>query len=216
MVRCPHRFEAIYLLPQDALERQLGGVRAGSAATVWSLDIGGQKLASVAGPAGGIRTRRPWTPGLSFLAHRLAVTEVYVELTEAARGGAIELLSFDAEPLCWRRYAAPHGGFEYLKPDAFVRLVSGDYERGAFVEIDRSTESAPTIARKATAYRRAWEAGREQERWGYFPQVVFAVPDERRKQVVVDVCARQPAEAHALLRVVCAGGLLAALVGGPP
>lgn len=196
------------------LERPLGGVRAGSAATVWSLDVGGQKLASVCGPAGGQRTRRPWTPGVSFLTHRLSVTETYVELNEAASAGAIKVVTFDAEPLCWRRYAAPHGGFEHLKPDAFIRVVSGDYERGAFVEMDRSTESSGTIARKATAYRRAWEAGREQQRWGYFPRVVFAVPDERRKEIIVDVCARQPAEAHPLFRVVLTGDLLAALVGG--
>ena len=162
----------------------------------------------------GKRTRRPWTPGLAFLAHRLEVSELYVELMEAAAEDAIELLSFEAEPLCWRRYAAPHGGFEYLKPDAFVRVGDGDYERGAFVEIDRGTEAPATIMRKATAYRRAWEAGREQARWGYFPLVVFAVPDDRRKEAIAQVCARQPAEAHPLFRVVLADELLATLVRG--
>lgn len=64
------------------LERQVGGVRAGSRAAVWSLDVAGQKLASACGPAGGRKPRRPWTPSLSFLAHRLAVSDCFAGLME--------------------------------------------------------------------------------------------------------------------------------------
>lgn len=197
------------------LPRAVGGVRAGSAATVWALDVAGQRLASEAGPAGGVRLRRPWVPSLPFVAHRLAVSELYVSLTEAARGGTCELLTFEAEPLSWRRFTAPHGGVSFVKPDAAVRLGLGEFERGAYMEMDRGTEALTTIARKCTAYRRYWESGREQARHGYFPRVVFAVPTEARKAAIVETFARQPEEAWPLFRVVLADELTSALLGGP-
>ena len=206
--RTLRRLEGLKLVA--CLERQLGGARAGSAAAIWSLDRAGQRLASAAGPAGGLRTRRPWTPGLPFLAHRLSITECAVSLTEAARAGRCELLDYEAEPLSWRRYAAPYGGWAQLKPDAFARLAVGDYERGAFVEIDRATEAGSTISRKLAAFRRYWQAGREQTRRGYFPLVVFSVPNEARKATLVDLVGRQPADTWPLYRIVLAPDLTGA------
>lgn len=194
------------------LDRRVGGVRAGSAATVWSLDLAGQRLASTCGPAGGRMCRRPWTPGVQFLAHRLAVSESYVELVEACRVRGRELLDFDAEPYCWRRFVAPLGGSAFLKPDAFARLLVGDYERGVFIEIDRATESRSTLKRKLATYRHFWETGREQERRGYFPEVVWCVPTEERKELLVDLCAAQREEVWPLFRVVLDANLTATLV----
>lgn len=197
------------------LPRQVGGIRAGSAATIWALDLAGQRLSeSGCNAAGGFRSRRPWAPGLPFLAHRLAITSAYTELAEAERAGRCRILDFEAEPYAWRRYADPHGGQSHLKPDGFVRLRAGQWERGAFLEIDRATEATPTVARKCTAYRRHWESGREQERRGYYPQVVFAVPDEPRRAALAAVCERQPEEARPLFQVVLARGLTDALIGG--
>lgn len=82
------------------------------------------------------------------------------------------------------------------------------------MEIDRSTEARPTLTRKCTAYRRYWEAGREQARHGYFPRVVFAVPDEARKESLVEAFAAQPEEAWPLFQVVLAGDLLGTLLSG--
>jgi len=198
------------------LERQIGGVRSGSRAAVWSLDAIGQRLASSCGPAGGVHRRRPWSVSVSFLAHRLAVSEVFTRLTERERAGAVELLDFDAEPLSWRRFISAHGGTAYLKPDAFTRLGVGEVERAAFVEIDRDTESRGTLGVKLRAYRQYWETGREQERRGYFPRVVFAVPSEERKAVLVDLFADQPEETWPLWQVVLAGDLVDVLFGGTP
>lgn len=198
------------------IPRQVGGVRAGSRAAIWSLDIAGQRLASACGPAGGRTTRKPWAPALPFIAHRLAVTNSYVELVEAARAGRCELLDFEAEPLSWRRYAAPLGGWAWLKPDAFSRIAVGDFERGAFVEVDRATESPSTVARKLRGYRHYWQTGREQERRGYFPQVVFTVPSEARKATLIDLCAHEPEETWPLYRVVVADDLTGALIGEEP
>jgi hypothetical protein len=198
------------------LERQLGGARAGSKAAIWSLDVAGQRLASACGPAGGRLLRRPWTPSLAFLAHRLAVSECFVSLTERTRDGACDVLDFDAEPFSWRRYASAYGGTSTLKPDAFVRIGVGEYERGAFVEIDRATEARSTITGKLRAYRQFWETGREQSRRGYFPRVVFAVPTEERKAVLVDLCAVQPDESWPLWQIVLSADLTDALIGGGP
>lgn len=196
------------------LERQLGGVRAGSRAAVWSLDVAGQRLApSSCGPAGGYHPRRPWTPSLTFIAHRLAVSECFVAVTERCRAGGFELLDFDAEPVSWRRYASPYGGASVLKPDAFVRVAVGEVERGCFVEVDRATESRSTLATKLRTFRTFWETGREQDRFGYFPKVVFAVPSEERKEVLVDLFAAQPEDTWPLWRVVLAADLPAALTG---
>jgi hypothetical protein len=195
------------------LERQLGGIRAGSKAAVWSLDLAGQRLAAVCGPAGGHRVRRPWTPSLAFIAHRLAVTDCFTDITERCRGGAAELLDFEAEPLSWRRYASSYGASSILKPDAFVRLALGDFERGAFVEIDRATEARSTLTGKLRQYRTFWETGREQERRGYFPRVVFAVPSEDRKAVLVDLFGAQPEETWPIWQVVPGAELPAALIG---
>lgn len=195
------------------LERQLGGARAGSRAAVWSLDTAGQRLASVCGPAGGRGCRRPWTPSLAFIAHRLAVSECFVAVTERCRVGGCKLLDFDAEPLSWRRYASPYGGASVLKPDAFVRLAAGEFERGSFVEIDRATESRSTLAAKLRSYRTFWETGREQDRFGYFPKVVFVVPGEERKEVLVDLFAAQPEDTWPLWQVVLAADLPSAFAG---
>jgi hypothetical protein len=193
------------------LERRIGGGRGGSTQAVFALDVAGQKLGAVCGPAGGRRLRRPWTPGNRFLAHAVAVTELYVVLCERARGGGGEVLAFDAEPLCWRRFIGVGGATAWLRPDAFVRLGAGEYEHLSFVEVDRATASAPTVARKLDVYRRYWQTGREQERFGAFGRVLLLAPHEARRAVLGNAVKRQPAEARPLFRAALyedAAGLL--------
>lgn len=183
------------------LDRTIGGERSGSAGFIYALDVAGQRLASACGPAGGRRIRRPWTPGAPYVAHQLAVSELYVRLAEAARGGGLQLLDFWAEPLCWRRFAGLGGARTVLKPDAFVRVAAGRLEHLAFVEVDRATQSAPTIGRKLQTYRRYAQAGTEQERWGVFPTVLLLAPTEARQALLVAVAGAQPAESWPLFRV---------------
>lgn len=212
MRRTLARLERLSVLAR--LERRIGGVRAGSAGYVYALDVAGQRLASACGPAGGRRIRRPWTPGGSFIAHTLDVTELYVGLRRREDAGDLALLGFDAEPLCWRTFAGLGGGRACLKPDAFVRAAAAHREYFSFVEVDRATHSAPALGRKLTVYRRYLASGRDQARFGLFPQVTIVVPDKRRKQVAVDVCSAQPADSWPLWRVVLASDAVAALSGG--
>jgi len=183
------------------LDRRVGGVRSGSAGYVYALDAAGQRLASVCGPAGGRRLRRPWTPGAAFVDHALAVTELYVGLREAERAGSLELVAFDAEPLCWRTFTGLGGARVVLKPDAFVRIGLGEFEDCYFVEVDRATHSAPAIARKLTVYRRYFQTGREQARCGVFPKVLLLVPTEKRRAALVEVAAAQPATTWPLFQI---------------
>lgn len=182
------------------LDRTVGGVRAGSSGHVYALDAAGQRIASGAGPAGGRRLRRPWTPGAAFVAHQLAVTDLYVRL-RGERGGSLDLLDFWAEPLCWRTFTGLGGARIVLKPDAFVRVGLGKVEDLYFLEVDRATHSMPAIERKATIYRRYFQTGREQERWGVFPKVLFLVPTDARKEALVDTLGRQPAADWDLFQV---------------
>jgi hypothetical protein len=175
------------------LERNVGGVRGGSTGHVNALDTLGQRLASGCGPAGGRRLRRPWTPGLPFIVHQLAVTELYVRLREA-EGDELSVLDFDAEPLCWRTFTGVGGARAVLKPDAFLRLGLGEYQDAYFIEVDQATQSLPAITRKLVVYRRFYATGREQERYGAFPQVLFLAPSEDRCAALADLIARQPDE----------------------
>ena len=195
-----------------ALGRRIGGIRAGSTGYVYLLDVVGQRLVGNRPTT----TRRPRTPGTTFLAHALAVTDLYVAMVEAGRQGHVELLDYAAEPTCWRSFASLAGLPLILKPDAFVRLGIGEYDYRWFVEIDRATEAPSTLARKCDLYRSYWQSGTEQARHGVFPKVLFVVPDEARKAQVVDVLQGQPADTWALYQVALQPAALTVLCGGEP
>ncbi|MGH2554565.1 MAG: replication-relaxation family protein [Actinomycetota bacterium] len=196
------------------LDRRVGGVRSGSAGYVYSLDVVGRRLLEGMRPVGTGRFRRPWTPSATFLHHALAVTELYVRLLEAERGGHLEVLTYDAEPDCWRTFTGPGGEAVVVKPDAYVRIGVGAFEEHAFVEVDRGTESARALGIKLDRYRAYWASGREQQGNDVFPRVVWLVPDAKRHDQLVDVASRQPAEAWRLFKVARFEDAVSALAGG--
>jgi hypothetical protein len=200
------------------LERRVGGLRAGSAGFTYALSTTGQQLITGKGPAGGHRLRRPWEPSSIFVDHALAVSELYVQLREAARHDpGVEPLDFQAEPGAWRHWYGPSGEPFVLKPDAFVVVATDAEEHFSFLELDRSTESLQVIRRKALTYVSYWQSGQEQVAQGLFPRVVFVVPDERRKAGVVDTLSQLDAESWQLFQVATPATAVAALTGrGPP
>jgi Replication-relaxation len=110
------------------------------------------------------------------LAHRLAVSELYVRLRGTAEKGQLALLEFAAEPACWRAFIAPLRGATTLKPDAFLRIavdVGEELELWWFVEIDRGTVSQATRARQAAAYRAYWRSGAAE----VMPRVLWVATD---------------------------------------
>lgn len=208
--RCRHTLRRLTDLGVlHRFDRRIGGVRAGSAGFVYGLSSAGQKLAGV---AGGGRRRRPWEPSAPFMAHVLAVAEVYVTLREAERAGACELLGFDAEPACWRRFL-DRSGVVVLKPDAYAVIGVGEMEDHVFVEVDRGTESLPVIVRKAQQYVSYWRHGDEQERSGVFPRVLFLVPDDTRRAAIEQRLRQQlDADSRRLFQVALAAETTTALI----
>lgn len=192
------------------LARRVGGVRAGSAGYCFALGPSGQRLL-VSG-----RPRRPVTPGARHLAHTLAVAQLYVDLVVAERWGISELLGFDAEPACWRRYPTPYGAREALKPDASIRLASGDYEDSWFVEIDLDTEGQATIAGKAERYLDCFHSGVVQAFEGVFPKTLWITPTEKRAHALRAIFARLPEDGGRLFVVTTQDEAISLLVGGTP
>lgn len=197
------------------LPRVVGGVRAGSSGYLYALDIAGQRLTDRTGPARGRRLQRPWTPGVPFIAHTLLVTELYVQLIEAARADRLALHDFQTEPASWRSFSGPGGSRQTLKPDAYLHLGVDGYVDYWFIEVDRGTEAPDTIRRKAEQYRAYWSSGREQaSTGGVFPRVLFLVPDTKRQAVITEVMGQQKPETWELYRVAVFPDALTVLLAG--
>jgi hypothetical protein len=195
------------------LERQVGGVRAGSAGYVYYLGPVGQRLMAYWEGRGLIRGRFRPEPGGRYVRHRLAVSELYVQLSAADRAGELDLLAFDAEPDCWRRYIDGFGGSVALKPDAFVRVGVGTYEDRCFVEVDLGTESRSVIASKVRAYLDYFHSGNEQTAHEVFPRVALLTNSEARRTALIDVLTRLPAEHWELFTVATLDRALEVLSG---
>lgn len=184
----------------STMERRIGGVRAGSSGLIFVLDMLGQRLArlldrtALDSPQ---RTRRPGTVTERFLLHSLAVSELYVQLREATAAGAVELLSFATEPACW--WTDSRG--RLIKPDALLTLATATTAFDWAVELDRATESLPTVRAKLATYVELLEQGDTGPN-GALPRVLVTVPDAARQQAVATVIRGLPPAAEALLHVV--------------
>jgi hypothetical protein len=166
----------------DTLQRRIGGLRAGSASSIWRLTAAGHRLLRQR-EADAPRPRRK-EPSLRFLAHRLTVADCYCRLLAAERAGLVELLSAEPEPASWRPFTGRHGAREVLKPDLAAVTATPDYEDHWFIEADLGTESLPTVLRQCQQYERYRLSGDEQQAHGLFPRVIWLVPDERRRDRV--------------------------------
>jgi len=182
------------------LDRSVGGVRSGSSGYVYALGVTGQRLLE----PDRWRFRPPWTPGASHLRHALSVSELYVQLREGETAGQLELLAYDTEPACWRRYFGPGGARSNLKPDALAVVGLGDFEDRYFIELDLGTESGPRITTKAKTYIRYFNSGREQAETGVFPYVLWVAPNLGRSELLVESLSRTPAENWEMFQVVTA------------
>ncbi len=187
------------------LERQVGGRRAGSKGTVFATTAAGRRLVAYWAGLGDTSDRGMHEPGLPFVKHTLAISDLYVMLVEADRAGTLELLAFDAEPACWRSFTTPLGGSSILKPDALVRVAVGEYEHASFVEVDLGTEGRGALLRKTDAYIAYFESGREQARHGLFPRVVWITTTESRARVLDTLIASLPAGERRLFATTVTG-----------
>lgn len=191
--RTMHRLTGLHLV--TALDRRVGGVRAGSSGLVYALDARAYRQRALWQPpqAGGTgaRVRRPWPLGWQFVCHTLAVSDLYVRLREQERAGAMRLRQFLAEPASWH-----HG----VKPDAYVIYDDCAWEQHRWLEVDRATESLPTIRRKLARYLELAEGG-DPGPAGVLPSVLMTVPDQPRLDQVKQLVAALPEPATDLIAV---------------
>lgn len=182
----------------DRLPRRVGGVRGGSASIVYFVGPTGRRLLARIGFA----AKRPGFPGQRMADHALAITELVVGLHEAShRRGDLDVIEYQTEPRCWRSFIAAGNQRQTLRPDLYVRIGAGAYEDRWCIEVDRATESSPTILAQAQRYLAYLRSGEEQSRHGVFPRVVWTVPDARRGAQITGVLDRLP-EVAARLFVV--------------
>jgi hypothetical protein len=183
------------------LERRIGGVRAGSNGLVYALSAAGWRLLDLEAGTSRARRRQPHTPGRLFLAHALAVSQLYVELVEAGRHGArVELRSFAVEAEArWR--AQSFGGELVLRPDALVILGRGELEDVWWLEVDRGTETLPRLRSKLSDYLDFAGSGQAGP-GGVVPRVLLSVEGDQRAAAVRGLLRRLPPPAEELFVVV--------------
>jgi hypothetical protein len=173
------------------LERRIGGVKHGSASTIWHLGSAGERF--LRHRRGDATRRRYQEPGLMFVTHTLAVADVAVRLREHARAGHFDLLQLQSEPACWRPFTAATGEPVTLKPDLFAVTADTSTETHSFVEVDLGTEHMPAITRKCRVYQRYERTGIEQTEHGLFPAIVWIVPTQKRARDIRDAITKERA-----------------------
>jgi hypothetical protein len=176
------------------LPRRIGGERAGSAGLIYTLDARGHRLLAESEPYGH-RIRRPWGIGWPFVQHTLDVAELYVRLRELEARRTIRLLHFAAEPASW--YRSPRG---VLKPDAWTVYETAEWEDHWWLEVDRATESLPTLDRKLAQYV-AFAANGQPGPLGVTPRVLLTVPNAARLTAAQRVIDNLPAPADQLIQL---------------
>jgi hypothetical protein len=172
------------------LSRRIGGERAGSAGLVYVLDSRGRAYLHT---ADGQRQRRPWSVGWLFLQHTLDVAEIYVRLREREREGQLKLGHFVAEPASWHQT----NGWT-VKPDAWLVYETKQWEQHRWLEVDRGTESLPTLERKLRSYAAFGAAGLPGP-LGVVPRVLVTLPSDARLASVQQLIAALPEPADRML-----------------
>lgn len=194
----------------EHLERRVGGIRAGSASYVWMIGAVGERLLRADAE---VRVRRR-EPSLHFMRHCLAIADCVIALKRGAAAESYGLQSIDTEPSCWRRYLARSGGMELLKPDLSAVTVQGEFEDHWFIEIDRGTESIPTLIRKCRQYLTYRQTGQEQDSLGVFPIVLWVLPDERRLERLREALASARGLDAAIFRLAIPDTVADLVTGG--
>lgn len=193
------------------LERRIGGVRHGSAAFIWCLDVVGDRLVR----AKGTPRRRVQEPSFPFLDHTLAVTETHVRLREAADEGWFRVGKVQIETEAWRDFVTSSGARTVLKPDLMITVSGGDYDDHRYLEIDRGTESLPVLLRKSKAYEEYRRTGRAQTEHGVFPRVLWVMPNSRRGKRLRGAIDADPILPDRLFTCITGDGLIDTLRDPP-
>lgn len=189
----------------QSLHRRVGGVRAGSNATVWQLAPAGARIAF-----DDDKRRRFGEPSLRLRDHCLAIADAHLTIRGLSALPQIDDTTVDLEPVCWRRYTGLGGDTRWLQPDLHTTVLSrddeGHLEDRWFVEVDRGTESLPTLIKKSLQYEEYRSTGIEQTATGgTFPLVLWVfhgAKADRRAEQLRDQISRNQHLTDALYRYV--------------
>ena len=192
--------------------RRVDGLQAGSASSIWMITSSGQRLRHVRAGDGAIGRVRE--PGERFIAHYLAIADTHLALVTAHRDQRIDLLKIQIEPHSWRPYTGLGGSREVLKPDLFAITGNAEYEDHWFLEVDRATESLPTLVKQCQHYETYRRHGVEQSDHGVFPRVLWIVPDGVRVDKLRTAIAAATGLDAELFRVSTPTGFLDVVSGG--
>lgn len=192
--------------------RRVGGLQAGSASSIWMLTSSGQRLRSLHAGIGAVGRVRE--PGERFIAHYLAIADTHLALVHAKRAGRLDLPEVQIEPACWRSYTGLGGSREVLKPDLFAITANGEFQDHWFVEVDRATESIPTLLKQCQQYETYRRHGSEQADRGVFPVVAWIVPDAKRATKLTSALATARGLDPQLYRVATPDTFLELVIGG--
>lgn len=180
------------------LVRRIGGIKHGSALTIWQLGAAGDRFLR---KGRGESTRRRFEePSLAFARHTLAVADVAVALIEQELAGACELLALDLEPQCWRTFQAGSGTVT-LKPDLAVVTADEQTETHSFVEVDLGTEHRTALLRKCVTYQRYHADGEAQQTIDVFPAIVWIAVNQERARFIREVIRSDASIDHSLFWV---------------
>ncbi|WP_329051196.1 replication-relaxation family protein [Amycolatopsis sp. NBC_01488] len=189
------------------LDRRVGGARSGSDGLVFAPGIAGQRVLPLLAAESAVklptRARRPWTPGERFLKHSLDVSELGVQLREQEQTGAVTLARWAVEATA----AYPNGFGGLMKPDASLLLQAGNIEDSWVIELDRATESLPTLRHKLLAYVDFANAGQVGPD-GTIPRVLVVVSHEKplvienRLKAIQELVSGLPDPADRLIHAV--------------
>lgn len=191
------------------LRRRVGGARSGSVGFIYALGRIGQQLSRRWRGETQARSRRAHEPGEPFVAHRLACTQLYVDL-QIAQSAQLSVRRHLSEPDCWRQRIGPFGRPLTLKPDAFVELRVGARSLHWFVEVDLATESQRVIHRKGLAYIEHFRSGAESE---VMPRVLWITPTQHRRDQIEQTLHQLPKPAEQLHVVALASDVLKTMKG---
>ena len=205
--------KALARLERDCLlvrvERRIGGVRAGSASFVYALGFRGHRLLALDGKV----LRVYEEPSTRLIDHTLAIGDLVVGLTLAARAGRCQILNLQPEPRCWRDFSGI-GGRQWLKPDLFVAVGIGEFEDRYFVEVDRGTVHIPSLIRKCRIYDSYYRTGAEQAKYAVFPKVCVIVTSPERRKLLSKTIAGTRNLNRDLFVVVTTDAAINLLTGG--
>ena len=168
----------------DHLPRQYNKQKYGAQMLIWHLTEAGQRLLDLHKDTDGKR-HRYLEPSVVHLGHTLAVVECYVQTTEICRTEPLlSLKALRIEPECWRSYEKNTRSVS-LRPDLYAETINSKYVDHWFIEMDLGTESMREIMQKCRRYHEYYQTNKEQHAIGVYPVVLWIVPDNARKEKMI-------------------------------